>query len=84
MEAKDNKKRAVDLTNRLATYNAGLTNYGSDTSAKVPHKKKARTGVLPSHKQQVKKNPKNKVFQNYCVLCKKYGMPDCKYKSHIS
>ena len=83
-EAKDNRKRALDQTKRLATSNAALTNDGSDTSAKVPHKKKARTGVIPPHNQQVRKNPKHKGFQHYCVLYKNYGMPDCKYKSHSS
>ena len=47
-----------------------------------PHNNKARTGVLPECKQQGNNTPKNKCYQHYCVLFKKAGMPERKYKSN--
>ena len=46
MEAKDNIKRAAYQIKRLAASKVAPANSGSDTSAKVPLKKKARTAVL--------------------------------------
>ena len=52
IEAKDKRKRAVDQTKRLAVSKEAPGNYDSNTSAKVPCNKKARTGVLLACKHQ--------------------------------
>lgn len=55
----------------------------SNTTPRVPFKKKASNGVLPAHKKQIK-YPNHKYPQHYCVICKKDGITDSNYKSHIS
>ena len=42
-----------------------------------------RTDVIPSRKQHGENIPKHNDAQGYCVLCKKLGMPEKKWKSHI-
>ena len=84
MEAKDNIKRDADQIKRLEASKAAPSNHDSDASEKFQCKNKARTGVLPACKQQVKKNPKHRGSKTYCVLCKKAGMPEYKYKLHRS
>ena len=59
MEAKDNRKRAVNQIKRIAASKLEPNNFDSDTSAKVPHKQKASTGILQDFKNNGKKNPKN-------------------------
>ena len=84
MEIKGNSKRAADKINNIAAFKETQDNSESDASARVPHKKKARTGVLPIRNQQNKNAPKHIYAQCYYVLFKKAGMPDRKYKSHSS
>ena len=60
MEGKDNIKRAAYQIKIFAASKAAPENYDSDTSAKVPCNKKARTSVLPECKHQGKKTPNNK------------------------
>ena len=80
MEVKDKIKISAAQTKILAYYNAASENSDSNTSAKVPRKRKARTGVLSDQKKQVKKTPKHKGYQSYCVMCKKAGINELKYK----
>ena len=84
MEAKYNRKRSVDETKILSASKSNSANSGSNKSAKVTHHRKDNTGFLPDRKHQFKKNPKNKDFQYYCMLCNKAVMPERTYKSHIS
>ena len=77
---KDNQKQAAVQIKILAAPKESPDNYYSNASAKDPQKKKARNGVLTARKQQGKKNPKYKGYQRYCVLYKKYGIPECKFK----
>ena len=59
--------------------------YDSDAWPQLLGKKKARTGVLLACKHNSKsKNPKHGYIQRYCVICKKYGMLERKYKLHSS
>ena len=46
--------------------------------------KRVSTDVLTNRKQQGGKSSNHHVDQRYCVLCKKAGMPERKYMSHIS
>ena len=52
MEVKDNSKRAESQIKSLAISKAALVNYYREESVRIPYKKRARTGVLPSRKQQ--------------------------------
>ena len=65
MEAKDNKNRSAEKIKRLAASKADMSDYDRYESAKVPSKKKERTGVLPVRKKQVNKTPNNKGSQRY-------------------
>ena len=76
MEVKDNTKMSAAHIKRLATYKAAPVNSDSKKPVRVPHKDKARTGVLPSHKQHVKNITRHYGAQLYCVLCKKAGIPE--------
>ena len=78
MEAKYNRMKYAAEIKILAASKVVLESSGRNIAANVPRKKKGRTGILPARKQQGKKNPKNKSSQCYCVLYKKYGMPDLK------
>ena len=49
----------------------------------IPKKKKARTGFLRSSKYP-KKAHRHYGIQRYCVICKKAGMSERKYTSHIA
>ena len=84
MEAKDNRKRTTDQIKILAASKAVPANYFSNVSAKVTLKNKASTCAIHTRKQQGKKNPNHKGSQRYCVLCKKTGMPERKYKLYSS
>ena len=64
--------------------NSVTVDYGSDEIPRVPHKKKARTGVMPSHNQQGNNNYKHKVSQGYCLMYNKYVIHDRTYKLHSS
>ena len=48
---------------------------------RFPWKNKARTIVLTYHKSN-KNTPKHGGIQNYCVLCNKSVIPECKYILH--
>ena len=74
----------ADHINRIETSKADPVNSNRDNSIMVLRNKKARTGVLPSHKQHGKKTPKRHGKHCYCMLWNMTGMPDRKYKSHIS
>ena len=80
MEEKYNQKQAAAQIKILAASKAAPANFYSDASAKFPRKNKARNGVLTSRKKQGKKTPKYKGSQRYCVLYKKYVIPECKFK----
>ena len=84
MEATDNRKQDVAQIIILATSKTAPDNSDSNASSKVPCKNKSKTCVLPAHKKQGNKTPKNKVSKRYCVMCKKSGMPESKYKLHMS
>ena len=76
-EGKNERKReAANIKNIASAMAASL--YDSYKSARIPRKKKARTGVLRSNKPQ-KKAHKHHGIQRYCVLYKKAGMPEKKY-----
>ena len=84
MEDKDNRKIATSQIKILAAYKADPANSCSDASARVSCKKKASTGVIPVRNYQVKKSPKYSGARRYYSLCKKAGMPELKWKFHIS
>ena len=65
-------------------YKAEPENFDRDTSARFPRKNKVRTGVIMSHKQQGKNNPKHKSSQGYLMLCKKDVITEHNYKLHSS
>ena len=50
MEAKDNRKISEAQIKILTASKAATSNYDSNKSARVSHKKKARNGVLLSQK----------------------------------
>ena len=74
----------MDHIKRLATSKVAPVNSDSDKSVKVTRKKKASTGVLPACNNKVKNTPKYHVAYRHCVMYKKSGMYDCKWKSHTS
>ena len=84
MESKDNRNQSTCQIKRLLASKAEPDDSDSDASANVPFKKKASTGVLQAQNQQGKKTPNHKVPNSYCILCKKAGIPERKYKFHIS
>ena len=61
MDAKDNRNQAGDQTKRLAASKVAPCDSDRDKIPTVPHKKKARTGVLTAFKYQGKKPPSIKV-----------------------
>ena len=65
MEVNDSSKSDVSQINILATSKAEPVNSGSKKSTRVLCKKKARTGVLPSPKQQGNNIPKYHGAQSY-------------------
>ena len=56
----------------------------SDKSVRIPRRKKANTGVSNYHKSRRRAHYRHHGAQRYCVLCKKAGMPERKYASHIT
>ena len=76
--------RDVDQIKIHASSKAAPANSDSDSSPKVPRKKKAMNGILTARNIQGKKNPNNKGYQHYCVLYNKARMPDHKYNLHNS
>ena len=80
IEVKDERKRAaVQIKNIASARESSLSD--SDKSARNPRKKKASTGVLRS-KTPHKKAHKHHGIQQYCVICKKVGMPERKFMPH--
>ena len=59
MEVKDNRKRAEAQIKRLANSKVAPVNSYCNKCIRVPHKKKSRTGVLPSRKKHGKRTPKH-------------------------
>ena len=84
MEVKDNRNIVASKIKKLTASKALPAKYYSDASIRVSRKNKAVTGVLPSCNHQVKKTPNYSGAQCYCILCKKAGIPDCKWKLHRS
>ena len=82
MEAKGNRKIAVSQIKIIAASKAAPANSGRNLSARLPCKKKASTSFLPSHRQQGKKISNHSCAQRYCVLCKKSGISEHKWKMH--
>ena len=56
----------------------------SDKSAMISRRKKAKTGGLRSNNSPRKAHDRHHGVHCYCVLCKKAGMPECKYTLHSS
>ena len=56
----------------------------SYASIRVLRNNNESTGVLPARKQQGKKNPKHSIAHSYCILFKKAGIPESKWKLHSS
>ena len=71
-------------TKIFAASKAAPTNSDRYTPTRVPLKKKARTGILPDQKNKGKKIPNHSGAWNYCVMYKKCGMPEHKWKLHSS
>ena len=82
-KVKDNRKRAVNQIKRIAT-SRSASHSDRDESIRVPLKKRDRTGVIKNYKQKGKDTPNHHIAQRYCVLCKKAGLTEQKYMSHIS
>ena len=69
LEDKDNRKRSAAQIKRLDTQKVLVVDVGSDATTKVPHKKKTRTGVFPSHNQKNKsKTPNYGGINHYLML----------------
>ena len=79
-----NRKIAADQIIILAAQKVVQVDYRHNNNPRVPFKKKARTGVLPSRKNQGKNTPNNKGYQSYCVIFDTFGIPERKYKSNSS
>ena len=71
MEVKDNRKMAAAHIKSLSPSKESHINYDIGNSVKMPRRKKARTGVLPIHKQHGKKTPKHHGSQRYYLIWKK-------------
>ena len=65
MEVKDNRKRAADQIKNIAASKSESANSDSDVPVKVPHKKKSRTGVIPSLKHKFRMTPNQHSAQRY-------------------
>ena len=82
-KVKDEIKRAEDNIKKIASSRAAsLSN--SYKSVRVPRRKKAKTGVLNSHKSPWSAHDRHHRAQCYCVLYKKSVMPDRKYMLYIT
>ena len=80
MEEKYNINRYMYQIKRLAASKEAPVNSDSDKFARVPHKKKKRNGVIPDRTNKGKKTSNHKGPQCSCVICKKAGMNERKYK----
>ena len=80
---KDNRKRSSTQIKRLETSRAA-SNSDSKKSVRLMCKKRVRTGFLPNRKHQGGEMPNHHEIHWYCALCKKAGIPEKKYMSHIS
>ena len=80
IEVEDERKRAVAQIKNIASARAASLS-DRDDLARIPRKKKARTGVLRSNRPQ-KKAHKHHGIQRYCVLFKKPEIPEQNYMSH--
>ena len=84
MDVKENSKRSAYQIEKLADSKEAPESSDSDVSRRVPSKNNERTGVLPTRKQQGKKTPKHSITHSYCILFKKAGIPESKWKLHSS
>ena len=84
MEVKDNSRRAAYQIGKLSVSKEAPAISNSDTSTRVPHKKNERTGVLLAQNQKGKTTPNHSISHSYCILFKKSGIPEIKWKLHSS
>ena len=81
IKVKDESNRAaVHIKNISYERSASLSN--SDESVRIPRRKKAKTGILNSHKSPRRTHNRHHGSQRYCVLYKKSEMPERKYALH--
>ena len=78
MASKDNRKQGEDK--KIAASKSAPDNSYSDTSRRMLRKRKASIGVLTARTHQDNKTPKYSGVQSYCILCKKSGMTEHKWK----
>ena len=78
INVRDNRKRAATQIKNIAT-SRSASHSDSDESIRVPHKKKASTGVF---RKQQGGDPKQHGVQRHCVLYNKALMPEKKYMPH--
>ena len=81
---KDNHNRDGFQIKILADSKSDPADSDSNAIPTVTLKNNARSGILLDHKQQGKNPPKYIGYQSYCIMFKKYGTPERKYKPHIS
>ena len=67
IEVKEERKRAASHIKKISSDSEAYI-YGSNESARIPSKKKARTGALHSNKPH-KKAHKHHSIHWYCMLC---------------
>ena len=77
------RKRAEDHIKKIASARAASLS-DSNESVRIPRRKKAKTGVLNSHKTPRRAHNRHHGTHRYYILCKKSGMPERKYMSHIT
>ena len=80
IEVKDNRKRSSTQIKNITSARS-VSHSDSNESIKVLRKNKSRTGAL--HNNPNRKAPKHNGNQRHCVLCKKSGIPEQNYMSHI-
>ena len=54
----------------------------SDDSMGVPRRKKAKNVILCYNKSPKGAHERHHGVKSYCVICKKSGIPECKYLLH--
>ena len=85
IKVKDNRKREATQINNIASARAAFLS-DSNGSIRILRKNNSRigAGVLCSKTLSHNKAPKNHSNQRHLVLCKKAGIPERKYISHIA
>ena len=84
LEDKYKRQRDAYQIKKISIHKAMAVDYDRDTSSKVPRKKKARTEMLLSLKQNKSNTPNNGGIQCYHMLYSKAVMYKRKYMSHSS